>query len=784
MLEQERRPAWHFRTGRWRVEPEVGRLRSGNELVSLEPEAMVLLVFLAERAGQLLSAEELIEAIWPGQAMDDCLLFKRVAQIRRALGDDPREPVFVETVPGQGYRFIAEVLPACESVGAEALPGSVLEAEPEVQSPWPDARFLLASMLVGLCVLVVAISGMTDGRGNVGQAPPGPLVVLPFASVNGGSPTAIDEVAIRRELMELLRAAPELDVVDYLLWSERSAVLGKRSAWHLSGDVEVRNERVALDLKLADAAGQSVWHEQVDLHMSALPTRLETLASELAGMMGMEPPDFATAGCTGTEHFRSCQLYLMASDYLRLPRPIGEARERAVDLLSEAVLLDPDFAPAHARLAMLWLIMDVEGESRQFRSQAVAALERAQALSADHPETMAARGILRMLDSRHYCNPDCLDPQAANRVAEVELRAALRMDPGSVWARHWLVLSLQGQGRFHEAFSQVLLAYARDPMHPLANLRLVSAYAGQGDIESARRIAEEYLAGHPQGARSMYRVLAWAESRHGFHQQSLDWQIRSSELGMDRASHTDLILMARTLLALGLDEVLTDVLERIEGGTCELGVQPWHRSHVKARLALLLTGKELDRHALESMAGELLQVAGHQYGDQARWPRWIPRMLGQIHLHQGRYEDVISWLDPLYSGPRPPVDQLALLAEVDAMQALAYALQQTGRINRGEALVRYSIELLESYGSQVLDTDPGFEVLLAQAQALLRRDSPVLTDLERASVGGFLEHRLIRHDPRWQREKHAEHALDLARFTPEWFEPPARIATIGMTNRG
>ncbi len=64
MSERDHRPDGRFRTGCWEVEPEPNRLCRGEEIVSLEPKTMAVLICLAERAGQLVSADELIEDIW------------------------------------------------------------------------------------------------------------------------------------------------------------------------------------------------------------------------------------------------------------------------------------------------------------------------------------------------------------------------------------------------------------------------------------------------------------------------------------------------------------------------------------------------------------------------------------------------------------------------------------------------------------------------------------------------------------------------------------------------
>ncbi|MGH3056405.1 MAG: winged helix-turn-helix domain-containing protein, partial [Gaiellaceae bacterium] len=83
------------------------RLSCGDEVVPLTPKAFAVLRRLIEESGQLVSKEELLRAGWAKTHVGDGVLKVTVLEIRRALGDDPAAPHFIETVPRRGYRFIA-----------------------------------------------------------------------------------------------------------------------------------------------------------------------------------------------------------------------------------------------------------------------------------------------------------------------------------------------------------------------------------------------------------------------------------------------------------------------------------------------------------------------------------------------------------------------------------------------------------------------------------------------------------------------------------------------------
>jgi DNA-binding response OmpR family regulator len=82
----------------------------GSEEVSLSPRAISLLEYLVTHPDELLSRERLLDAVWGWDyPVGTRTVDTRVAELRRTLGDDPGDPVYIETIPGQGYRFIGKV---------------------------------------------------------------------------------------------------------------------------------------------------------------------------------------------------------------------------------------------------------------------------------------------------------------------------------------------------------------------------------------------------------------------------------------------------------------------------------------------------------------------------------------------------------------------------------------------------------------------------------------------------------------------------------------------------
>lgn len=104
-----------------RVDTAAYRAALDGRPLALEPKAFDVLVFLLSHAGQLVTKQQILDAVWQGTAVSDNALTRVVAQLRKALGDDARESRFLETVPTRGYRWIAPVAQTQQRVSTELV---------------------------------------------------------------------------------------------------------------------------------------------------------------------------------------------------------------------------------------------------------------------------------------------------------------------------------------------------------------------------------------------------------------------------------------------------------------------------------------------------------------------------------------------------------------------------------------------------------------------------------------------------------------------------------------
>jgi predicted ATPase/DNA-binding winged helix-turn-helix (wHTH) protein len=112
----------------WRRHPN-----GGEERIQLPPKAYAVLSLLVRNAGRLVAQDELLDAVWPGTHIQPEGLKNQILHLRRVLGDDPRRPRFIETLPRRGYRFIGTDTEGGPTTTVVSPPGGRLVArEPEL----------------------------------------------------------------------------------------------------------------------------------------------------------------------------------------------------------------------------------------------------------------------------------------------------------------------------------------------------------------------------------------------------------------------------------------------------------------------------------------------------------------------------------------------------------------------------------------------------------------------------------------------------------------------------
>lgn len=198
-----------LRIGAWRVDPALGEISRDGETLRLETRTLRTLLCLAERAGQVVGIDELLDEVWAGVIVTPDSVYQAIAALRRALGDDPRDPAYIATVPRLGYRLVAEVAP-----WTDAAPAATAAASP-APAPLPTWRRVLPWAVAGLALLLAAVAlrhvAFTTPPADRAAAPRS-IAVMPFQDLT----TAMDEEpfadGMTEELIDKLGRIPGLRV--------------------------------------------------------------------------------------------------------------------------------------------------------------------------------------------------------------------------------------------------------------------------------------------------------------------------------------------------------------------------------------------------------------------------------------------------------------------------------------------------------------------------------------------------------------------------------------------
>jgi DNA-binding winged helix-turn-helix (wHTH) protein len=118
MAEQE---CHFYEFGRFRLDATERVLRRDQDLVPLTPKVFDILLVLVERGGHVVEKDDLMKRVWPDTFVEEGNLTQSVSLLRKALGEAPGGPQFIETISRRGYRFVAEVREGRESE-AKAVP--------------------------------------------------------------------------------------------------------------------------------------------------------------------------------------------------------------------------------------------------------------------------------------------------------------------------------------------------------------------------------------------------------------------------------------------------------------------------------------------------------------------------------------------------------------------------------------------------------------------------------------------------------------------------------------
>ena len=364
---------------------------------------------LVERAGEVVTKEELLQRVWPDTFVEEANLSVNVSALRKALGTDEGGHAYIQTIPRRGYRFVA---PPADAARKPAPRPSIAVLPFRDLSPGVGDEYLGVGTSVALISRLSRLSG---------------IVVRPTSAIL----RYVDAPADPREAARELR----VDAV-------------------VEGTVQRSGKRVRVTVHLVrmDEDGAS-WSDTFEEEMTSLFAVQDAAAAQVARALDIElgGADKAVLARRDTADLLASQAYLKGRYFWS--RFTGEWMGRAFACFQEAVERDPRYALPHAGLADAYLVLGFSGLLPPNEAWPLAEESARTALRLDDSlaDAHIALGYVRLFRDWDW------------ESARASLERALDLSPSAA-AHQWYGLFLDMEGRLDDARREIERAVELEPL--------------------------------------------------------------------------------------------------------------------------------------------------------------------------------------------------------------------------------------------------------------------------------------------------------------------------------
>src|SRR6266404_9335957 len=539
-----------IRFGEFELEPKSGELRKAGVPVKLQPQPLRVLVLLASNPGELVTREEIQQAIWEGVTFVD---FEHglnfcIKQIRAALGDNAQSPRFIETLPRRGYRFIAEVdqnsketsqivaASTLDSKTARTLETGISIEEKSLAHPGSSGAGSRVVRAAAIAITMLLIAGGYIAWKLLGNSPLSSrgkvmLGVMPFENLSGDPEQEYLSDGMTEELIAQLGSLQPARLGVIARTSAMSFKRGKRGnldirqiggelkvEYVLEGSVRREGDRVRITAQLIQVSDQThLWSESYERSTQntlsvqsdvarhiALAIALELLSGERTArtMDASIPPE----GPIPAEAYDA----FLKGRYL-WNKGRSDDVEKSIGFYNRDLELAPGHAPALAGLAdsyillgMYYTIPPIEAYSK-----AKHAATRSLELDDGCAEAHTALGTILFRWNWDWA------------AAEAQFQRGIEINPSYGRAHHdyaWFLVALE---RYDEAVNEIKRAQELDPLSPLANSDVGWVYLRARRYDDAINQIERTLELEPEFA-SARACLERAYRLKGMNKEAVD----------------------------------------------------------------------------------------------------------------------------------------------------------------------------------------------------------------------------------------------------------------------
>ncbi|WP_455218422.1 winged helix-turn-helix domain-containing tetratricopeptide repeat protein [Kaarinaea lacus] len=353
------RLASRFRVGDWVADPDTGRLQRQDEEVKLEPKAMQVLVYLAENQGKVVSREALEAAAWAGMIVGYDAVSGSIIKLRKALGDNSRNPQYIETVSKKGYRLIA---PVSTDVAEPKSVSVSTQHSSTVKTDRSKLLFPMTGVLLGLGLLFYLVSG-TDTEKSTGvtsaQAPS--VVVMPFKNLSDDPRQEYFSDGITDDLITDLSRVESLRVIaPQTSYYYKNNPVGLEEVarqlgvlYIVEGSVRKSGSHIRINVQLTNTSkGVSIWANRFETDEGDIFKIQDAITRDVMDAMVLTLSDTGMDDIRnrGTRNFEAYDAFLLGQKYIKTRTKQGY--EQTMNAYRRAIEIDPNYARAYGAMAV------------------------------------------------------------------------------------------------------------------------------------------------------------------------------------------------------------------------------------------------------------------------------------------------------------------------------------------------------------------------------------------------------------------------------------------------
>ena len=418
-------PSERLRLGEFELDVAGCELSRRGRPVKLERIPMELLLLLLERRDELVTREEIAERLWGNEVFLDfeTSINTAVLKLRRALRDDPRRPIFIQTISGRGYRFTGAVTPVARDPGSSPAPGTV-----------PRKRVMLA--------------------------------VLPFENLSANPDQEYFSDGLTEETICYLgRVNPEAmgviartSSMAYKRTRKNIGQIGRELGVGFILESSVRHEgnRLRITSQLIRVQDQThLWASNFDCDATGFLRVQRELAMAIAEQVQIKLMPQVGGFVHSPVNLDAYDLYLRGRYHWNQLTPPGIRRGLAY--FEQVVSLDPNYALAWAGMADCYSMLPIacDEPAEEILPKALAAARKAVELDDGLAEAHSSLGTVKV-----WMDWDWLGAEAA-------FQRALALNPSYVQAHRYYACLLSHTGRHAEAAAEMDMARSLDPLSPI-----------------------------------------------------------------------------------------------------------------------------------------------------------------------------------------------------------------------------------------------------------------------------------------------------------------------------